>query len=301
MASSEVGSIVLDIDSPGGVASGIAEMADEIRSARGSKKVVAVANHSAASAAYWLASAADELVVTKSGRVGAIGVYTAHENHAAQLAAEGVQTTLVSAGKFKTEGNPFEPLGDEARAHMQEMVDDMYGMFVASVAKGRGVSVNEVRNGFGQGRLEMGRKAVALGMADRVGSIDQVVSELLQGGRRPAAAVAASTVEEFEAAEHSAEMAEAEQTYDSLVKGTWVERDASRYRGHRELAVHHGQHVDERRDAHPRRRDRSSWRSSARRSPATRTPRTRTTTPSASRRRNLRGARRPRRGRRGSH
>lgn len=193
MGSSEVGAIVLDIDSPGGVASGIAEMADEIRAARGSKRIVAVANHMAASAAYWLAASADEIVVTRSGRVGSIGVYTAHENQAAKMEAEGVETTLVSAGKYKTEGNPFEPLSDEARADMQEMVDDMMSMFVTAVAKGRGVSVADVRDGFGEGRLKMGRKSVVLGMADRVGTMDEVIEGLLRG-HTPSLAPAAAAL-----------------------------------------------------------------------------------------------------------
>lgn len=188
MASSAVGSIVIDIDSPGGAADGIPEMADEIRGARGQgKPIIAVANTMAASAAYWLGSQADELVVTKSGRVGSIGVYTAHENRAAALEKQGVETTLVSAGKFKTEGNPFEPLTDEARDHMQTLVDEYYGMFVRAVAQGRGASVAAVRDGFGEGRLKSASQAVKLGMADRVATVDQVVSELLTGRRAPSA------------------------------------------------------------------------------------------------------------------
>jgi len=197
MASSAVGSIVLDIDSPGGAADGVPEMADEIRGARGQgKRIVAVANTMAASAAYWLGSQADELVVTKSGRVGSIGVYTAHENRAAAMEREGVETTLVSAGKFKTEGNPFEPLTDEARDHMQTLVDEYYGMFVRAVAQGRGAPVAAVRDGFGEGRLKSASQAVKLGMADRVATVDQVVSELLHGSSATRQSLSAVEFEE---------------------------------------------------------------------------------------------------------
>jgi ClpP class serine protease len=96
---------------------------------------------------------------------------------------EGVKVSLVSAGKYKTEGNPFEPLTDEAREAIQEMVDDYYSMFINAVARNRGVSASDVRGGFGEGRVVSADKAVALGMVDRVGSFSEVISE--QAGRRP--------------------------------------------------------------------------------------------------------------------
>ena len=189
-----VKAIVFDIDSPGGTAEGVPELADEIIGARSKKKTVAVANCMAGSAAYWLASAADELVVAPSGAVGSIGVFTAHEDISAALEKEGVKVTLVSAGKYKTEGSELGPLSDEARAAMQAQVDAFYGMFVKSVAKGRGAAQASVRDGFGQGRIVLAADAVKQGMADRVGTFDETLARLGagNGGSKKMAAASAT-------------------------------------------------------------------------------------------------------------
>lgn len=178
LADSSIGSIVLDVDSPGGAVDGVPEMAEELRDFRGQKPIVAVANTQAASAAYWLASQADELVVSPSAEVGSIGVFAAHEDWSAALEDVGVKTTLISAGKHKVEGNPFEPLGEEARAAIQARVDDYYSMFLSAVAKGRGVKVSAVRGGFGEGRMVGAEEAVRVGMADRIATLDQTLTRL---------------------------------------------------------------------------------------------------------------------------
>ncbi len=173
-----VTAIVLDIDSPGGSVFGIQELGDQIHQASDGKRVIAVANAVAASGAYWLASQAGEVVVTPSGQVGSIGVYLLHEDISQAEQKAGFKTTLVSAGRFKTEGNPFEPLTEEARSAMQAEVDDYYNRFVKAVARGRGVSTNKVESTYGQGRMVLAKDAAALGMADRVASLDQVLTDL---------------------------------------------------------------------------------------------------------------------------
>lgn len=190
VADAGVGSIVIDVDSPGGAVDGVPELADEIFNARGTKPIVAVANTFAASAAYWLAVQADELVVTPSGEVGSIGVFGMHEDISEALAMKGVRTTLISAGKFKTEGNPFEPLTEEARDAMQAAVDGFHDMFVKAVARGRGVKPGEVRKGFAEGRTVLAREAIDEGMADRVATLDQTVARLRGKPRRAAASAA---------------------------------------------------------------------------------------------------------------
>lgn len=180
----DIGAILIDVDSPGGSVAGITELAAQIREARGVKPIVAVANATAASAAYNIASQADEIVVTPSGAVGSIGVLAAHDDLSGALDQGGVKRTLIYAGKYKTEGNPFEPLSDEARAAIQERVDTYYGMFVADVAAGRGVSEDAVRSGFGEGRLVLAEEAVKLGMADRVATFEETVASLL-GKQQP--------------------------------------------------------------------------------------------------------------------
>jgi signal peptide peptidase SppA len=183
LADPEVSSILFDVDSPGGQVSGIEELASEIYEARGQKPIVAVANGLAASAAYWLASAAEELAVTPSGEVGSIGVFAIHEDFSAALEKAGIDINLIFAGKYKGEGNPFEPLGEEAREAIQARVDEYYDMFISAVARNRGVKRSDARNGFGQGRVAGAREAVSLGMADRVATLDETVNRLL-GGRR---------------------------------------------------------------------------------------------------------------------
>lgn len=190
LSDQSVRAIVLDVDSPGGGVYGVEELADEIREARGQKPIVAVANSLAASAAYWLASSADEVVVTPSGEVGSVGVYAAHEDLSGLLEQEGVKVTLVHAGKFKVEGNPFEPLAEEARTAIQSRVDDYYSAFTRAVAKGRGVAPEAVRKGFGQGRVVGAKDAISQGMADREDTLDNTVRRV--GGRRSAAPAAAS-------------------------------------------------------------------------------------------------------------
>jgi signal peptide peptidase SppA len=176
LAMDEVGAIVLDIDSPGGSVEGVQELADEILSARGAKPIVAVANTMAASAAFWIASAADELIVAPSGQVGSIGVFSAHEDISKRLEAEGTTVTLVHAGKFKVEGNPFEPLTDEAREFMQDRVNAVHDTFVDAVAKGRNATSGQVKREMGQGRLVSARAALTSGMVDRVETLEQTVN-----------------------------------------------------------------------------------------------------------------------------
>jgi signal peptide peptidase SppA len=167
--------IVLDVDSPGGAVSGSDELASMIFDARGRKPIVAHVNATAASAAYWIASAADEMVVTPTGSVGSIGVFGVHDDVSAAMERVGIKKTLISAGKFKTDGHPYEPLGDDARARIQAHVDEAYGMFIRAVARNRNVAQAAVRDGFGQGGMVGAAEAVKLGMADRIGTLEETL------------------------------------------------------------------------------------------------------------------------------
>jgi len=177
----EIGAIVLDVDSPGGQVNGIEELSRQIFAARGQKPIVAVANHTMASAAYWIGSAADEVIITPSGEVGSIGVFAVHKDISAALEKDGVKVSLISEGKYKVEGNPYEPLAEEARGAIQVRVSEAYDAFIQSVARNRGVTPEDVRNGFGEGRVVGARQAVELGMADRVGTLEETVHRLFSG------------------------------------------------------------------------------------------------------------------------
>jgi signal peptide peptidase SppA len=178
LADDTVGQILIDIDSPGGSVYGVSELAGEIVKARAQKPVIAVANSLAASAAYWIGCSASEFYVTPGGEVGSIGVWQAHFDYSKALEEDGVKPTLISAGKFKVEGNPYVPLDEHAQAFMQSRVDDYYNAFVEAVAVGRGVSISDVRNGMGEGRVLGAEAALAMNMVDGISTFDEVLSKM---------------------------------------------------------------------------------------------------------------------------
>lgn len=203
MADPDVTGILLDVDSPGGNVQGIDEAATVVREARGQgKPIVAIAQHSALSAAYYIASQADELVVTASGQVGSIGVIGMHVDLSEADKEAGERWTVITSGKFKGEGNVHQPLSDEAKAAMQGYADTYYGMFLAAVAKGRGIPVSKVRSDYGQGRSVLARAALAAGMVDRIDTFEGTVRRLGAGQVKSigAANVPAEPVDDTEAA-----------------------------------------------------------------------------------------------------
>ncbi len=176
---SGAGTIVFDVDSPGGSVTGCAELAAEIFAAREGARIVAVTNGLNASAAFHLTSQAHEIVSITSGTTGSIGVFSAHQDLSKALEREGIKVTLISAGKYKVEGNPFEPLSPEAEAILQGRVDTAYAQFVKDVARGRGVSVADVRNGYGEGRALGAKDALKAGLIDRIDTLDATIGRLM--------------------------------------------------------------------------------------------------------------------------
>ena len=175
-ADDSISQILLDIDSPGGSVYGVQELAAEIAASK--KPVIALANSLAASAAYWIGAAASEFHVTPGGEVGSIGVWTAHQDMSKALEDAGVKVTLISAGEFKVEGNPYGPLSDDAQSFMQSRIDDYYAAFTQGVAKGRKVSVSDVRGNMGKGRVFGADQAMSAGMVDSVSTFDKVISRM---------------------------------------------------------------------------------------------------------------------------
>lgn len=176
-----VSAIVIDIDSPGGTIAGVTELAAEIYAARGRKPIVAHVNALAASAAYWIASAADRIESTPSGQVGSIGVITSeHVDTTEADEKDGIKRTVIAAGKYKAEGHG--PLSDEAKAAIQARVDDAYATMTKDIARGRGVEASVVREGFGEGRVVSAKDALKMGMIDKIATFDETVGRL--AGRR---------------------------------------------------------------------------------------------------------------------
>ena len=176
LADPRVGGILLDVDSPGGEASGSFDLARRVREASRVKPVWAVANDAAFSAAYAIACAAERLVVTETGGVGSIGVIALHVDQSERDETEGYHYTAITAGAHKNDFSPHEPLTDTARAELQGEVDRLYALFVAHVAAMREVPVAEVRAT--DAALFFGPHAVAAGLADAVGTLETTLAEL---------------------------------------------------------------------------------------------------------------------------
>lgn len=176
-ADKDVTSIVLDMDSPGGEAVGAFEAGDAVGAAARVKEVVAVVNGMAASAAYAIASQATRIVTTSSGISGSIGVVMLHADYSVAIANRGIKPTLIHAGARKVDGNPYQPLTDDVKAELKGEIDRFYDLFVTGVAVGRAGMTEEAIRAT-EARTYIGADAVAVGLADAVGSFEGVVSEL---------------------------------------------------------------------------------------------------------------------------
>lgn len=167
--------ILLKVNSPGGSTDKAFETADFLAAAGKKKPIWAVCDANCYSAAYLLASQAAKIYVAPtSGGAGSIGVYAAHVDYSGMLEKEGIAVTLISAGRGKTDGNPYEPLSDTAKGKIQADVDRLYGEFVAAVSRGRKIDEKEVRK-LGAD-LYPEQKALDAGLADAIGTYDQALA-----------------------------------------------------------------------------------------------------------------------------
>lgn len=168
--------VVLDIDSGGGMAAGLWDLMPALDALKAKKRVTAIANPFAASAAYAIACAADEFYVGRTAQAGSIGVVRQHMDVSSALEKWGYRPTLFTAGRMKAAGNSYEPLTPEVRAYIQAGVDKIYGEFVDHVAKYRGVAADAVRAT--EARVYCAEDAVALRLADGVTSFDELIDQL---------------------------------------------------------------------------------------------------------------------------
>jgi len=186
----DVGAIVIDVDSPGGSVYGVQELTERIYNARNpNKPIVASISGLGASAAYWIASAADEIVITPSGETGSIGVMAVHEDVSERDKKEGIKYTMLTAGRYKAEGNEHEPLSEEDREALQATVDECYATMINDIARNRGVSAEKVKTKFGEGRVVTAGQAKESKMIDKVGTLDQVLRRLHPPTRKRLAAM----------------------------------------------------------------------------------------------------------------
>ena len=181
MADPEVNSILFHIDSPGGQAAGNFELVEHISSLRGQKPMLAMVEDKALSGGYSIATACDEIVSTRSGHTGSVGVVVMHVNFSKALKNFGVEVTFIKAGDRKTDGNPFEELSDKARTRIQQGVDKFYGVFVSTVANNRGMSEDAVRKT--EADVYDAEESIDVGFADRIGDFRTELAsmEVVQG------------------------------------------------------------------------------------------------------------------------
>ncbi len=168
-----VGSILFEIDSPGGEIDGLFDLVDGIHRARGRKPIVSTINETAYSAAYAIASAADRVYLPRTGRTGSIGVISVHIDQSKSDAQEGLKYTSMYAGAHKNDFSSHEPLSEEAREIAQKQVDGIYGILVDTISRNRGLTPEGIRSQ--EAGLYMGQKAVDAGLADAIISFEESI------------------------------------------------------------------------------------------------------------------------------
>lgn len=158
--------ILLDIDSPGGEVNGVFDLADFIYESRAKKRIIAIANDDAYSAAYAIASSAEKVFVSRTSGVGSIGVIASHIDQSRFDERQGIKYTTIFAGSRKNDLNPHEPMTSESLGSLQKEVDRLYEMFLQLIARNRGLSIEKIRST--EAGLYFGEKAVEIGVADGV-------------------------------------------------------------------------------------------------------------------------------------
>lgn len=173
--------VVLSISSPGGSVAGLFETAEHIRMscARAGVPLHAYVDGIAASAAYALASACDSVTVPQTGLVGSVGVIASAVDQSKSLEAEGVRVVLVKSGARKGDLDPSQPVTNEALAALQSQVDSMARTFFEHVGAWRTMDAGAVQSM--EAAVYTGAEGVAAGLADNVGSIDDLVAWIAAG------------------------------------------------------------------------------------------------------------------------
>lgn len=191
VADDSISAVLLDFDTPGGSVEGVPELAAKIAKWTAFKPIVGHINALCASAGYWLGSQCTELFITPSGLAGSIGVFLVLVDETEALAKAGVKVNAISAGDYKLEGAPWEPLTDEGRAHLQGQVDVVYRDFLGAVAKGRGITLAAVKENYGKGRVFDAKESLARGMVDGIATVEATLARMMSGkvgsGRKMAA------------------------------------------------------------------------------------------------------------------
>lgn len=173
-----VRAIVLDIDSPGGEVAGCFDLVDTIFEARGSKPIWSILDESAYSAGYAIASAADQVIVPRTGGTGSIGVIAMHVDLSQALSEAGIAVTIISYGDRKADGAAELPLSPEAHERFQMDINTMGELFVETAARNRNIPASKIRDT--QAATYLGSSGVEIGLADAVMAPDAAFLALLE-------------------------------------------------------------------------------------------------------------------------
>lgn len=188
-AKPEVGGILLDIDSCGGEYAGLPEFAAELAAAGRQKPIWASVRPACFSAAYWIASQAEKIMVTPSCELGSIGVMAVHVDMSARDEQQGYKLTFFNAGDRKLDGNPHLPINEAFAKEVQAGVDRAYDEFVQAVAQGRGKRFQPKAIRDTEARTYEAADAVRIGMADQVLTFNETIrafADRLAKGPAPA-------------------------------------------------------------------------------------------------------------------
>lgn len=173
----DVEHIILDIDSPGGVAFTIQEFANLVFNSRGIKKISAISSTEMLSAAYWIGAACENIyIVDEVVATGSIGVVTSHVDVSELEKMAGIKVTEITAGKKKRVAGNHAPLSSEGRLELESQVNHIYSVFTSDVAKFRGVNQETVLNSMADGQVFIGSMAIKAGLVDEVKSLKDVIA-----------------------------------------------------------------------------------------------------------------------------
>ena len=173
----EVSSILLVVSSGGGAVGGVNDAVSLLRRIGNVKPLVTYSDSAMASAALWLGSVAQHVMVSPTAVVGSLGVLQVHMEYSKQLENDGVKVTVIRAGDKKALANRYEPLTEEATAQLQRQADHLYDVFLTSVAESRGMSKQSAEKKFGQGLEFVGEQAKAAGLVDSVGTLEDAYAK----------------------------------------------------------------------------------------------------------------------------
>ena len=176
--------IVLCISSPGGSVIGLDETAAAICAARSAKPVTAFSLGMTCSAAYYLASQANEFCVSKDSINGSIGCYSAMYDYSKMYEKAGIKVDVIRCGEMKGAGTPGTPITDAMREELQRIIQVYYDQFIDAVSRGRNIS-REKALALGDGRVYVGAATIAAGLADKVDTFDGVLARLAASAKLP--------------------------------------------------------------------------------------------------------------------